>query len=962
MSRQLKQALAWATITVTVLSGCHPTQPFYISEDGDLSHFLDVATDIEFPDVHQPSLDEVCQTRAPLTISNPSYDSIWELSLEEAISIAMHNSKVIRTFGPVTQFGQISATPPSRLAAAPINVATVYDPAIADTGTAGVEQALANFDTIFNLTSNYATTYRPQNFTGLNAQFPAISRQDQITVNAELQKQAATGTQLFLRHVNIYTRNPSQPGARPLESDWFTAAEAELRQPLLRGRGTQVNRIPVVLARINTDQRLADFEFAVREQVANIEQAYWELYFFYRNLEATKIGRDSALVTWKKVYALFQTSGPGGEADKEAQAREQYFFFRVQLETALKDLYRSENQLRYLLGITATDGRLIRPSDIPTVAKVTFGWNESHCETLIRSVELRRQKWSIKQRELELIAARNQLLPQFDIVALYRFLGVGDNYDSFNRNPTNFVGGSLAPGSTAIDSLTDGEFKEGQLGFQLNVPIGFRRELAGVRNGELSLARERARLEDMELTVSHELTAALQELDAQYMIMQSNLNRRTAAEAQVDAVEEAYKAGTVLLDLLLDSQRRRADAEISFYQSVVEYNLAIMRVHFRKGSLLEYDSVVLAEGPWPGKAYEDAYQKARRRDASHYLDYGYSRPNVASLGPVDQMTGDGDCESGDCYTSQGEDGQVPTDQSEIRFEELPSSPESIQESIEAPRAMEPTRANPRERPQPADTPEDTEAWLRRTRSQLGRRQPTTGRRRPRGSTTQNPARGRTEAARFTERQSAERPATERRATERRATAEPSIDFLGALESTTLDVLEDHVIESKRSPLSGEPLSGEPLSGEPSSRELSKDSRASVAREVAPVSAVSASMRVADRPTEWRLSDARQAIESVGANAAPKPIETITPESIGRTRTLRFSTRANPLSSSRAIETAEPAAPAFVATFTDGPATSNKTRPSADGEVVRISSRTGFRTVNRSDDEAGNRTVDLKWKE
>ncbi|HEY2761124.1 MAG TPA: hypothetical protein VGI75_10280, partial [Pirellulales bacterium] len=64
---------------------------------------------------------------------------------------------------------------------------------------------------------------------------------------------------------------------------------------------------------------------------------------------------------------------------------------------------------------------------------------------------------------------------------------------------------------------------------------------------------------------------------------------------------------------------------------------AIMLVHFRKGSLLEYNGVFLAEGPWPAKAYFDAKRRARERDAGLYLDYGFSRPEVFSQGPYPQF-------------------------------------------------------------------------------------------------------------------------------------------------------------------------------------------------------------------------------------------------------------------------------------------------------------------------------------
>jgi hypothetical protein len=58
----------------------------------------------------------------------------------------------------------------------------------------------------------------------------------------------------------------------------------------------------------------------------------------------------------------------------EQQSAEQYFFFRAQLETALRDLYNTEGRLRFLMGLTASDGRLIRPIDEPTIAEVQFDW------------------------------------------------------------------------------------------------------------------------------------------------------------------------------------------------------------------------------------------------------------------------------------------------------------------------------------------------------------------------------------------------------------------------------------------------------------------------------------------------------------------------------------------------------------------------------------------------------------
>jgi hypothetical protein len=165
-------------------------------------------------------------------------------------------------------------------------------------------------------------------------------------------------------------------------------------------------------------------------------------------------------------------------------------------------------------------------------------------------------------------------------------------------------------------------------------------------------------LQDLELEISHQLGDAIRDIDLNYGLTQTNFNRRVAAEAEVSAVQAQYQFQQVTLDLLLDAQRRRAEAESAYYRSLVDYNRAIMNVHYRKGSLLDYDGVYLAEGPWPAKAYFDAVRQARKRDAGLYMDYGYTRPNVMSRGPVPQGCTEG-CETGAPYKMFEAPGPVP---------------------------------------------------------------------------------------------------------------------------------------------------------------------------------------------------------------------------------------------------------------------------------------------------------------
>ena len=644
----IKSACISALLLTAMLLGCTPSRPHYLREPGELRTYVDSQIKIEYPDVQTESLDEVTNTKSPITLSKPNFDKPWDLTLQEAVQTALRNSKVIRNLGSVTPFGFADG-----LSGRTAGATTVYDPAIFETDPrTGVQAALSEFDAQFTTSMFWQKTDRPQNVSTNDFGFvPFNYQQDLGQIDLGLTKKAATGTQFSLRNQTIYDKNNRGFG-RALPSDWYTAIEGEVSHPLLRGNGTMVNRIPLLLARINTDVSVAMFESAVRNMVLDIENTYWDLYTAYRNLEAAKIARDSAQVTWKIAYE--KMVGGIETAQAEAQAQEQYFFFQAQVETAWNDLLRAEQSMRWLMGLSPTDGRVIRPSDEPAQAKVVFDWQQSHEEALIRSVELRQQKWSIKRRELELKLARHNTLPQVNLVTMYRWLGYGDQLLG-NRNGLDFV----APDSNAVEGLTSGNYQEFRVGIDIRPPkFGARAELAALRNAELNLKRDVARLEDMELNTSHLLTTAMKTLDYTHRQAQLHYNRWAISKKEVDSAVALYRGGKTTLEQVLQSQRRHAQAQTDYYRALGSYSKAIAEVHYRKGSLLGYNDIHLSEGQWPDKAYDDAMERARQRDAGRYMDYGFTRPAIISNGTMIEQPTDSADKADQTESAQSEEGSA----------------------------------------------------------------------------------------------------------------------------------------------------------------------------------------------------------------------------------------------------------------------------------------------------------------
>jgi hypothetical protein len=250
-------------------------------------------------------------------------------------------------------------------------------------------------------------------------------------------------------------------------------------------------------------------------------------------------------------------------------------------------VYVAERRLRLLLGLPLTDDRLIRPNQEPSLAKVIFDWDSVVTESLTRRVELRRQRLTVRRREMELVASRNFLKPKLDAVGRYRYRGLGHDL----LDP---AGGPFE--DNAYATLTSGNYQEWMLGFEFALPVGFREGHAAVRNAQLALARECAVLKEQERQVLHDLSNAITDMERAYKVAQVNLNRQQAALQRLRVLDEKAKQGNVtFVNLTLDAQQRLASAESDFFRALVEYALAVKNVHIEKGTWKTYHQVFLAE-------------------------------------------------------------------------------------------------------------------------------------------------------------------------------------------------------------------------------------------------------------------------------------------------------------------------------------------------------------------------------
>lgn len=569
----------------------------------------------------------------PRTTDNPEALEIWELTLQDAIRIGLENSETVRVISLGAQgipVGGFEPTPLNTGAGAGVasalgagTLATVYDPAIQETGIA---TALSFFDTAFTTNLLWGSSVTPVNNSFAAGVFsavkiPVVFDQQTAQYTAQVQKIAATGTQFTVSHNINWTYTNSPINVYP--SAYVTNTQMSLVHPLLgsaplpgqaapRPAGLEANRAPIVIARINADAAVWRFKASVMAMVRSIEQQYWALAQQHIQLWSRETAFALGEEILKRVQAEYEV-GRRTTADL-AEAQQNLERFRLDLVTATSDLITTERQMRNILGLPPADNRRIIPVTAPTEARLKPDWESSVAQMATFQPDIVQQQLLVRIAELQVLVARNQLLPVLNFNALYQFNGLGHNLSSSEAVMTGAAIRALNPTMSNLQSqaglLSEAalyrDFQNWQVGFQFAMPLGMRAPMANVRNNQYQLLRQRAFLQQVVHQTTHSLARFFLEVDANYKQFKVAGRFRAAAAQRLNVQQAQYEVGRITIDRYLDSVSQWASAVAQEAQFKTSYNTSIVALEEAKGTLLAYDNIAVNEGPSPKKAYMQA--------------------------------------------------------------------------------------------------------------------------------------------------------------------------------------------------------------------------------------------------------------------------------------------------------------------------------------------------------------------
>ena len=375
---------------------------------------------------------------------------------------------------------------------------------------------------------------------------------------AELSKTFSPGTTVALTYDTADSQSVSATGR------YQSNFKITVTQDLLKNFGTDINRAKVRIARKGLEQAAADYGQQVVETVADVQEAYWDLYKSSETLAVRKgsFALTNGLLSKKRIEAKLGAIATIDLVEIEADVATKI----TDYTDALKQVRDDEIKLRSLLALPMNSGptsRPLRPKTGPLPRPLQFDYEKIVAGVLAGNLGYQSILREKEAKEIETDYSRNQLLPSLQAKA-----SVG------TQNQANQWGTSA--------KTTDGG-NSYEVGLVMTMPMGNRSAKATHRKSILELKKIEARLRQKEDAVRKEVSIALVAVEQNAMLVEAAKTGVRIKQINLEATEKKLQFGTGSLRDILDRQTDLVDARLKRLQAEIDYQKAVISLYKSQG-------------------------------------------------------------------------------------------------------------------------------------------------------------------------------------------------------------------------------------------------------------------------------------------------------------------------------------------------------------------------------------------
>lgn len=395
--------------------------------------------------------------------------------------------------------------------------------------------------------------------------------------------------------------NDSNRSFQTINPRYGSTLTFDFSQPLLKDFGWNISRREILLARNNLSISENELATSLMTTIYQVESAYWALAYSIDDLEV----RRRSLKLAKDLLEKNRRSVEVGQlapieilsAQAEVATREADI---LQAEAQVKN---AEDEMKMLLNLSKDEDMAtvsIVPKDRPVVLENKITVDEALATALENRPDLRATRIGLKNRELNVSYAKNQLLPGLNLTASYWSPGVsGTRIIYLDDNPLSGIILQTVPGGSR-DSLKDAlgfKYNNWSLGLTLSVPVSNILSRASYTQARLDMQQALLDLKNKEQQVFLEIKTAVRAAETNSKRVQAYKVARELAEQKLAGEEEKLRVGLSTNYMVLQYQRDLATARSTELRAVVDYNVSLADLDRALGLSLKKKNMTLGDFP-----------------------------------------------------------------------------------------------------------------------------------------------------------------------------------------------------------------------------------------------------------------------------------------------------------------------------------------------------------------------------
>lgn len=419
-----------------------------------------------------------------------------------------------------------------------------------------VEIADSGFLPTFTASASRGMVRTGQNGTSLG------TKSESGDVRLGVSQRFVTGTTATVStSIDRFERNPALSANNPA---YTSDVSVSVRQDLLAGAGTAVNKASIERAKIGLERANLNFQADALDIIQRTENAYYGLAFAREQLEVRRLSLTLAQRLLDEAKTRRQT---GVATDLDVlQADVGVANARRGVLLSEQDVKDSEEALLALIGqfeLNTVVGAVSLPAaseSVPTFASAFDAAKRNQPD--FRATQL-----SLEQLKLDALTAKNNTKPDLSV-------GGAVGFDSFTRGS----------GTDAFSGAVGRDNSSWQVDVQLSVPWGQKANRARYRQAQSSVTQQEIALRALEQSIEVQVRAAVRAVETNTESVKISSLARELSEKQYELERARFDAGLSTSRRVLEAQSDLEAARVNELSAKVSLRSAYAALHRIEGS------------------------------------------------------------------------------------------------------------------------------------------------------------------------------------------------------------------------------------------------------------------------------------------------------------------------------------------------------------------------------------------